>query len=583
MDQVPTTTGQANQNIDQNLQEATPETAPGEKVSLFVHGIHPFATLEDIIKCFKPICDISNIKFKRNKRTGKHHGYAFFDVDSMEIAKELMRKGHVMFGREIHCDLKTDDRAELKKGNLKRIFVGGLSNDTVNRDLEEAFAHIGEVRAAYIIKNLQGQSRGFGYVDFFNIEDATKAGKSKKIKVKEKLVDIRPFARKEKNEEDQRRRRDGNSKNGAPQGFSQGKGGLYPQNFMTPNNPNMNFLNPMATVFQNMPPTLQPQAPGNNFSSIEENFFAQMMMVFQSGMMIGAAQAQTGKPVDPNWVKGQQTVQTAQEKFQREMLLRQRIMTQESQIGGTMIKPATHQAPEPIKQVQGEQKLPPKLPMSMNKKVEVRNPGLSKKTVSLDFGKCREKNTVKEILMTSLAMRKYEDVRDCYFFRQMKSKGGTIAAKKKKRKNKKKMSKNGNKKQAAAEDFEEKMSKNEEKSGKNRKKRRGRKKKKAQPQPEQHDQRQAQRNKAPLSKNRREGEEEEHGRKGKKNIKERIRTDRNRKKRDKGEKAKEESQRGDKKTRNDKKKRRNKKYRRKEKRGGDNFGAGGEGFNTEQN
>ena len=57
-----------------------------------------------------------------------------------------------------------------------KLFVGGLSWNTDNAGLEEAFASFGEIQEAKVITDREtGRSRGFGFVTFANAEDAEKA------------------------------------------------------------------------------------------------------------------------------------------------------------------------------------------------------------------------------------------------------------------------------------------------------------------------------------------------------------------------------------------------------------------------
>mgnify|MGYP001573540753 CR=1 FL=1 len=57
----------------------------------------------------------------------------------------------------------------------KRIYVGNLSYQTDEDSLKEAFAGIGEVSSARIIKDETGRSKGFGFVEMASDEDAEKA------------------------------------------------------------------------------------------------------------------------------------------------------------------------------------------------------------------------------------------------------------------------------------------------------------------------------------------------------------------------------------------------------------------------
>jgi len=56
------------------------------------------------------------------------------------------------------------------------IYVGNLSRDLSESDLREAFAAFGEVSSASIIKDkFSGESRGFGFVEMPNKDEAEKA------------------------------------------------------------------------------------------------------------------------------------------------------------------------------------------------------------------------------------------------------------------------------------------------------------------------------------------------------------------------------------------------------------------------
>ena len=56
------------------------------------------------------------------------------------------------------------------------IYVGNLSRDLTESDLREAFAAFGEVSSASIIKDkFSGETRGFGFVEMPNKDEADKA------------------------------------------------------------------------------------------------------------------------------------------------------------------------------------------------------------------------------------------------------------------------------------------------------------------------------------------------------------------------------------------------------------------------
>lgn len=56
------------------------------------------------------------------------------------------------------------------------IFVAKLSFDTQSEDLKEAFQQFGEVSSANVIMDkFTGRSKGFGFVEMSNSEEANKA------------------------------------------------------------------------------------------------------------------------------------------------------------------------------------------------------------------------------------------------------------------------------------------------------------------------------------------------------------------------------------------------------------------------
>jgi RNA recognition motif-containing protein len=57
-----------------------------------------------------------------------------------------------------------------------KLFVGGISWNTDERTLRDAFEDVGEVTEAKIITDREtGRSRGFGFVSFANSADAQRA------------------------------------------------------------------------------------------------------------------------------------------------------------------------------------------------------------------------------------------------------------------------------------------------------------------------------------------------------------------------------------------------------------------------
>lgn len=60
--------------------------------------------------------------------------------------------------------------------NQNRLFVGNLSYQTVQKDLQEYFSQVGVVTSVNLmLDKVTGKSRGFAFVEFATAEEAAKA------------------------------------------------------------------------------------------------------------------------------------------------------------------------------------------------------------------------------------------------------------------------------------------------------------------------------------------------------------------------------------------------------------------------
>jgi cold-inducible RNA-binding protein len=57
-----------------------------------------------------------------------------------------------------------------------KLYVGNLSFDTTDQELEQSFSEYGEVSSATVVKDRDtNRSKGFGFVEFAQSDDAKKA------------------------------------------------------------------------------------------------------------------------------------------------------------------------------------------------------------------------------------------------------------------------------------------------------------------------------------------------------------------------------------------------------------------------
>lgn len=188
------------QNEIQVMQDSEPRhtASPSGKTKIFIHGLHPFTTNEDILNAFRPYCQIEDLEFTKNPHTGKHRGFAFFTVPSKKIAEAVLKADHVICGRVVHCDLKNSDKEQQLKKQMKRVFIGGVPSTISDSKLKEHFtSKFGPVKAAYTIKDINGKRKSYGYIDFSDQLSAEEAVKASPIFIDGLKIDVRPYKRRE--------------------------------------------------------------------------------------------------------------------------------------------------------------------------------------------------------------------------------------------------------------------------------------------------------------------------------------------------------------------------------------------------
>ena len=92
----------------------------------------------------------------------------------------------------------------------RKIFVGNLNWEVTDREMRDAFAEVGGVEKAEIVRDAQGRSRGFGFVEFMIAEDAERALKLDGEVLRGREMRVQPaHARENRNREGARHARPG--------------------------------------------------------------------------------------------------------------------------------------------------------------------------------------------------------------------------------------------------------------------------------------------------------------------------------------------------------------------------------------
>ncbi|XP_068190155.1 embryonic polyadenylate-binding protein B-like [Antennarius striatus] len=129
-----------------------------------------FSTFGNILSC-KIVCDEKGSK-----------GYGFVHFETQEAANRAIEtmNGMLLNDRKVFVGIfKSRKARELETGTkalrFTNVYVKNFGEDYTDEKLEELFSEFGRTLSVRVMKDDKGRSRGFGFVNFDNNEDALKA------------------------------------------------------------------------------------------------------------------------------------------------------------------------------------------------------------------------------------------------------------------------------------------------------------------------------------------------------------------------------------------------------------------------
>ncbi|KVH93299.1 polyadenylate-binding protein 2-like [Cynara cardunculus var. scolymus] len=112
--------------------------------------------------------------------TGQSKGYGFVQYDSEEAAQQAIEKlnGMLLNDKQVYVGpflRKQEREMAVDKTRFTNVFVKNLSESTTDDDLNKAFSEYGTITSAVVMRDADGNSKCFGFVNFENAEDAARA------------------------------------------------------------------------------------------------------------------------------------------------------------------------------------------------------------------------------------------------------------------------------------------------------------------------------------------------------------------------------------------------------------------------
>lgn len=157
--------------------------------SVFVGGLSWNVDNDQLASEFAGCGEVVSARVVMDRNTGKSRGFAYVDfTDAAGATAALELSGHEIDGRAIRVDRasgmdkkQTQDKRAKTFGDTPSapsatLWVGNLSFDATEDGIWEVFNEYGEVKSVRLPTDRDtGRPKGFGYVEFADVETATKA------------------------------------------------------------------------------------------------------------------------------------------------------------------------------------------------------------------------------------------------------------------------------------------------------------------------------------------------------------------------------------------------------------------------
>ncbi|CAN6201242.1 unnamed protein product [Urochloa humidicola] len=152
-----------------------PSMRKSGRANVFVKNLEPIIDSKNLYDMFSSFGTILSCKVATDPSTGQSKGYGFVQYETEESAQDAINglNGMVAYGRKMFVGLHM--RRQNREGEFTNVYIKNLPAEFTDDDLQHEFAPFGEITSAVVMRQSDGASKCFGFVNFMKPEYAAEA------------------------------------------------------------------------------------------------------------------------------------------------------------------------------------------------------------------------------------------------------------------------------------------------------------------------------------------------------------------------------------------------------------------------